>query len=116
MKLKLFGPLTTGVRELGHRFQQSGLCFPTCHERTIALHSGQDNMAAAAGRYYGEGGRATKRQKTEDGGMTTVRALSALATALQCVLYVVGVIFLAGAAEGPQWSTACRLTLFLIGL
>uniref|UniRef100_A0AAQ5Z957 RRM domain-containing protein n=1 Tax=Amphiprion ocellaris TaxID=80972 RepID=A0AAQ5Z957_AMPOC len=28
-------------------------------------------MAAAAGRYYGEGGRATKRQKTEDGGMTT---------------------------------------------
>lgn len=30
-------------------------------------------MAAAAGRYYGEGGRATKRQKTEDGGMTTVR-------------------------------------------
>ncbi len=33
-------------------------------------------MAAAAGRYYGEGGRATKRQKTEDGGMTTVRRLS----------------------------------------
>lgn len=32
----------------------------------------QDNMAAAAGRYYGEGGRATKRQKTEEGGMTTV--------------------------------------------
>uniref|UniRef100_A0A672GAY9 Heterogeneous nuclear ribonucleoprotein L-like n=1 Tax=Salarias fasciatus TaxID=181472 RepID=A0A672GAY9_SALFA len=28
-------------------------------------------MAATAGRYYGEGGRATKRQKTEDGGMTT---------------------------------------------
>ncbi|KAM9781442.1 heterogeneous nuclear ribonucleoprotein L [Syngnathus typhle] len=28
-------------------------------------------MAAAAGRFYGEGGRATKRQKTEDGGMTT---------------------------------------------
>uniref|UniRef100_A0A3Q3R8T8 RRM domain-containing protein n=1 Tax=Monopterus albus TaxID=43700 RepID=A0A3Q3R8T8_MONAL len=28
-------------------------------------------MAAAAGRYYGEGGRATKRQKTEEGGMTT---------------------------------------------
>uniref|UniRef100_A0A3Q0RMX3 RRM domain-containing protein n=1 Tax=Amphilophus citrinellus TaxID=61819 RepID=A0A3Q0RMX3_AMPCI len=28
-------------------------------------------MAASAGRYYGEGGRATKRQKTEDGGMTT---------------------------------------------
>ncbi|XP_061608881.1 heterogeneous nuclear ribonucleoprotein L isoform X1 [Phyllopteryx taeniolatus] len=28
-------------------------------------------MATAAGRYYGEGGRATKRQKTEDGGMTT---------------------------------------------
>uniref|UniRef100_A0A7N8X8Z4 Heteroous nuclear ribonucleoprotein L n=1 Tax=Mastacembelus armatus TaxID=205130 RepID=A0A7N8X8Z4_9TELE len=28
-------------------------------------------MAAVAGRYYGEGGRATKRQKTEDGGMTT---------------------------------------------
>ncbi|KAL7390029.1 hypothetical protein ABVT39_013750 [Epinephelus coioides] len=36
-----------------------------------ARHRGQDNMAAAAGRYYGEGGRATKRQKTEDGGMTT---------------------------------------------
>ncbi|TKS83754.1 Heterogeneous nuclear ribonucleoprotein L [Collichthys lucidus] len=33
-------------------------------------------MAAAAGRYYGEGGRATKRQKTEDGGMTTVRRVS----------------------------------------
>ncbi|XP_014330944.2 heterogeneous nuclear ribonucleoprotein L-like isoform X1 [Xiphophorus maculatus] len=28
-------------------------------------------MAAAASRYYGEGGRATKRQKTEEGGMTT---------------------------------------------
>uniref|UniRef100_A0A8C9YH67 Heterogeneous nuclear ribonucleoprotein L n=1 Tax=Sander lucioperca TaxID=283035 RepID=A0A8C9YH67_SANLU len=28
-------------------------------------------MAAAAGRYFGEGGRATKRQKTEEGGMTT---------------------------------------------
>uniref|UniRef100_A0A3B3ZXH3 RRM domain-containing protein n=1 Tax=Periophthalmus magnuspinnatus TaxID=409849 RepID=A0A3B3ZXH3_9GOBI len=28
-------------------------------------------MAATAGRLYGEGGRATKRQKTEDGGMTT---------------------------------------------
>ncbi|XP_046898983.1 heterogeneous nuclear ribonucleoprotein L isoform X2 [Hypomesus transpacificus] len=28
-------------------------------------------MAAAAGRYYNEGGRATKRQKTEEGGMTT---------------------------------------------
>ncbi|KAG9330672.1 hypothetical protein JZ751_022519 [Albula glossodonta] len=32
-----------------------------------------DNMAAPAGRYYNEGGRATKRQKTEnnDGGMAT---------------------------------------------
>lgn len=39
----------------------------------VARCRGQDNMAAAAGRYYGEGGRATKRQKTEDGGMTTVR-------------------------------------------
>uniref|UniRef100_A0A7N6AUW0 RRM domain-containing protein n=1 Tax=Anabas testudineus TaxID=64144 RepID=A0A7N6AUW0_ANATE len=39
----------------------------------VPRHRGQDNMAAAAGRYYGEGGRATKRQKTEDGGMTTVR-------------------------------------------
>ena len=38
----------------------------------LVAHSDQDNMAAAAGRYYGEGGRATKRQKTEDGGMTTV--------------------------------------------
>uniref|UniRef100_A0A8C7WPF3 Heterogeneous nuclear ribonucleoprotein L n=1 Tax=Oryzias sinensis TaxID=183150 RepID=A0A8C7WPF3_9TELE len=28
-------------------------------------------MAAASGRYYGDGGRASKRQKTEDGGMTT---------------------------------------------
>uniref|UniRef100_A0A3Q3B5Q2 Heteroous nuclear ribonucleoprotein L n=1 Tax=Kryptolebias marmoratus TaxID=37003 RepID=A0A3Q3B5Q2_KRYMA len=28
-------------------------------------------MAAPASRYYGESGRATKRQKTEDGGMTT---------------------------------------------
>ncbi|KAF3841417.1 hypothetical protein F7725_007279 [Dissostichus mawsoni] len=28
-------------------------------------------MAAAAGRYFGEGGRATKRQKIEDEGMTT---------------------------------------------
>ncbi|XP_028321694.1 heterogeneous nuclear ribonucleoprotein L-like isoform X2 [Gouania willdenowi] len=28
-------------------------------------------MATAAGRYYGDGGRATKRQKTEEGGMTT---------------------------------------------
>ncbi|XP_077447762.1 heterogeneous nuclear ribonucleoprotein L [Stigmatopora argus] len=27
-------------------------------------------MAAAAGRFYGEGGRATKRQKTDEGGMT----------------------------------------------
>lgn len=42
----------------------------------VARHRGQDNMAAAAGRYYGEGGRATKRQKTEDGGMTTVRVSS----------------------------------------
>ncbi|XP_053702834.1 heterogeneous nuclear ribonucleoprotein L-like isoform X1 [Synchiropus splendidus] len=37
----------------------------------MVWHKGRDNMAAAAGRYYGEGGRATKRQKTEDGGMTT---------------------------------------------
>uniref|UniRef100_A0A3P9HJE6 Heterogeneous nuclear ribonucleoprotein L n=1 Tax=Oryzias latipes TaxID=8090 RepID=A0A3P9HJE6_ORYLA len=28
-------------------------------------------MAAASGRYYGDGGRASKRQKTEEGGMTT---------------------------------------------
>uniref|UniRef100_A0A8C6TH77 Heterogeneous nuclear ribonucleoprotein L n=1 Tax=Neogobius melanostomus TaxID=47308 RepID=A0A8C6TH77_9GOBI len=28
-------------------------------------------MAAAAGRHYGEGGRATKRIKTDEGGMTT---------------------------------------------
>ncbi|KAG7264730.1 hypothetical protein CRUP_025908 [Coryphaenoides rupestris] len=28
-------------------------------------------MAAATGRYYGEGGRATKRQKTEDGAMSS---------------------------------------------
>uniref|UniRef100_A0AAV2J8T3 RRM domain-containing protein n=1 Tax=Knipowitschia caucasica TaxID=637954 RepID=A0AAV2J8T3_KNICA len=34
--------------------------------------SAQDNnMAAAAGRHYGDGGRATKRQKTDEGGMTT---------------------------------------------
>lgn len=32
----------------------------------------QDNMAAAAGHYYGDGGRATKRQKTENDGMATV--------------------------------------------
>uniref|UniRef100_A0A8C5EMI6 Heterogeneous nuclear ribonucleoprotein L-like n=1 Tax=Gouania willdenowi TaxID=441366 RepID=A0A8C5EMI6_GOUWI len=31
----------------------------------------RNNMATAAGRYYGDGGRATKRQKTEEGGMTT---------------------------------------------
>lgn len=43
---------------------------------SVARQRGQDNMAAAAGRYYGEGGRATKRQKTEDGGMTTVRVSS----------------------------------------
>lgn len=49
--------------------------FPFSHivNAAVARHRGQDNMAAAAGRYYGEGGRATKRQKTEDGGMTTVR-------------------------------------------
>uniref|UniRef100_A0AAQ4R0N3 Heteroous nuclear ribonucleoprotein L n=1 Tax=Gasterosteus aculeatus aculeatus TaxID=481459 RepID=A0AAQ4R0N3_GASAC len=38
---------------------------------SINRHRGQDNMAAAVGRYYGEGGRASKRQKTEDGGMST---------------------------------------------
>lgn len=32
----------------------------------------RDNMAAAAGHYYGDGGRATKRQKTENDGMATV--------------------------------------------
>lgn len=51
---------------------------PLCY--VVVFHSGLrfsiwgfvwDNMAAAAGRYYNEGGRATKRQKTEDG-MTTV--------------------------------------------
>lgn len=47
--------------------------FPHTLNAPIARHRGQDNMAAAAGRYYGEGGRATKRQKTEEGGMTTVR-------------------------------------------
>lgn len=47
--------------------------FPHTVNAAKARHRGQDNMAAAAGRYYGEGGRATKRQKTEDGGMTTVR-------------------------------------------
>lgn len=34
----------------------------------------RDNMAAASGRYHGDGGRASKRLKTEDGGMTTVSA------------------------------------------
>jgi len=29
-------------------------------------------MAAAAGHYYGDGGRATKRQKTDGDGMATV--------------------------------------------
>lgn len=49
------------------------LVFPTLLNAALAGHLGQDNMAAAAGRYFGEGGRATKRQKTEEGGMTTVR-------------------------------------------
>lgn len=32
----------------------------------------RDKMAAATSRYYSEGGRATKRQKTDSDGMTTV--------------------------------------------
>lgn len=54
------------VMEIPSRF------FPRIWNAAIGRYRGQDNMAASAGRYYGEGGRATKRQKTEDGGMTTV--------------------------------------------
>lgn len=54
------------VMEIPSRF------FPRIWNAAIGRQRGQDNMAASAGRYYGEGGRATKRQKTEDGGMTTV--------------------------------------------
>lgn len=51
----------------------SSFAFSYIMNASVSRHKGQDNMAAAAGRYYGDGGRATKRQKTEDGGMTTVR-------------------------------------------
>ncbi|XP_061754041.1 heterogeneous nuclear ribonucleoprotein L [Nerophis ophidion] len=45
--------------------------FPLTVNATLIWHKVQNKMATAAGRSYGEGGRATKRQKTEDGGMTT---------------------------------------------
>lgn len=43
-------------------------------------------MAAAAGHYYGDGGRATKRQKTDSDGMATVL----LFHSCYCMVYACG--------------------------
>lgn len=64
---------TETVYEFSFQMFKRVFRFPHTMNASINRHRGQDNMAAAVGRYYGEGGRASKRQKTEDGGMSTVR-------------------------------------------
>lgn len=43
-------------------------------------------MAAAAGHYYGDGGRATKRQKTDSDGMATVLSFDSV----YCIFHACG--------------------------
>ncbi len=43
-------------------------------------------MAAAAGHYYGDGGRATKKQKTDSDGMDTVLSFDPV----YCIVHACG--------------------------